>query len=344
MVSPLAARLIIEKVLAKKKSEKKEPPKPADRFSIFGAHENYHKKHNVDVTAIQAKRLGLKYLGFGRYGMIDPMTQEYTVTHKVINGRLEQVAEGAVDDEFDHKQRGSKWLSNTDQTPLYLQHLDSREIGRINTLFKDQTKGGALAKHRLSKCGDSLKTYCDLEYSRVNKFLSSGSDIEDANEKIQKIIKDLDKLTKHEVSKLDADVHLFRGATGVFEKGTEYSFPWFLSTSADPNTALNFVPSEPRQAKGKPTEYPVMLEIVAKKGQQALNTRAIAKALGHEVQPHEYEFILPRNGTLKIVDGPIRTARNIIIWKAEITDQGMGDGEDLNTRNVIVPAPTGNNP
>lgn len=334
-------RLIIEAAITRKKKEPpKEPPKPQNRFSIFGAHKNYHDTHQVDKTAIQAKRLNLKYLGFGRYGEIDPATNEYTTTHKVIDGRLTPFTKQAPVGP-DGKATKEDWLPDDKHSSLYNQHTVNHEAGRIKTLFKDQKKGGGLIKHRLSKCFNSMLDFC-ADSGPINKILASEVDPKHANDKIQRIVKDLDTLTKHEAAKLDTDTTFFTGiGHNKAEVGQEFSFAGFMSTTPDPNTALNFVPRETKEAeqKGGPTLHPTMLEITAKKGQNALNTVALRKALEskEELTSKEYEYILPRNTSLKIVDGPIRTSENIMIYKAEISHQDIDNDEDEDKRNLIVP-------
>ena len=299
--------LLIERLVANRK-------KPVPPQSVFDSHHNHHKNNQVDKTSFQASRLGLKYLGFGRYGKIkndkDPTNnKKFEVTHIVKNGLLVPVINNFTSDT-------DEYVDDND----YIPELKKTNIKRFYDINRDEVKKyvdnmGVSEKKKFDKQINALQKYVAAGFVDINKVLFNGLE-KKASPRIIHAIRQMDNMFHHDYAKAKTDLTLYTGTTANIEKGQTYVFKGFMSTSIDPKIAKIFAnPDVDDDSKyhvsNKKVENapPVVIQIDVKKGQRILDVMSSLDAAGGiyptAYQQTEKEFILPRNTYLNIIDGPI---------------------------------------
>lgn len=299
--------------------------------SIFGLHHDHHKNAQVDTTSFQAKRLGLKYLGFGRYGKVrrkmsneaDDSSPNYMVTHIVRNGLLVPVTGETEPNENDYFPKRNERF-----TQSYFKK-------QAEVLEKEINSYKGTSQKMLFKSIAALLDYVGDGYSPINKVLFSGLE-HNAHPKIIHKIRALDHLFEYEFTKLHADMPVYTGTSVKLEKGKPFIFRGFLSTTIEPKVAVRFLGGSGGDdddedntdidfgdEDDKERRVPTLIQIDMKKGQRALDVNSLIGG-----SRDEYEFVLPRNSRIVVTDGPIYL-KHAVVWRAELdqTDDDFDDTE-----------------
>jgi hypothetical protein len=323
---------LIERVLKKIK------PKPPR--NIFDMHHEHHRKVLVDTTSFQAKRLGLTYLGFGRYGKMSmpaaspnnnkakPSVPEgqYQVTHIVRNGLLVQTPVAPPENNY---------YPAPDQRSIH-SYLE-KQAKRVREQL-EASKGRQ--KTFLTKAIDTMKDFTASGYVTINRVLMTNM-LSKAHPSIIHKITTLDKLYKNPITQLDSNLTVYASTSAPMKKGKVFQFKGFMSTCVCPKTAAGFEggasadvdihPPVDLDDNGKPSkQLPTLLQIDLKKGQRALDYTSLTGGRLYQPKDAEDEFILPRDSHIHIVDGPIYL-KHAIVWRAEV-DQEDEDFTDPPTK------------
>jgi hypothetical protein len=241
------------------------------------------------ASAAAAKKLGLQYVGFGRYE--DPNTQQ--ITHIVQNDRLVPFSKASKTATFKKQ--------SSDDYGSYVKGL-MPEIDQHNS---DLTKYYVPETYTEDEL-DAVESYTGNDFLEMNDKLYSlptgipaekiqpefdGDDVPDR-------IADLDSALERVRSPKD-----FITYTGLstelsaedFIPGKKFRFKGYRSTSINPNIALNYNSRVNKDLQRKQT---VMLQIRVPKGSNGLFVEDFS------ANPGESEFLLPRGSKVKIVGGP----------------------------------------
>ena len=197
-------RLISKSLVIEKVQKKIVPPKMSNSM-----HHNFGGQHSE--TASQASQLGLKYLGFGRYG-----DDKGAVTHIVQNKRLVQVQdkkEGVgvkYDDSHIHKDfqkfaKGIKPFETKEHPP------EVKKI--IDRYYNDRNK-----------------------FALINNHLSTKKDGDEDDYHMKRRIKALDKLTRSYT--LKKDTVFYSGGKGTKEEGI-YTTKGYRACTLDIGSLMN---------------------------------------------------------------------------------------------------------
>jgi hypothetical protein len=305
--------LIIEKVA------KKANALPDIRRGVFGKHDVSHKAQIVSYSAQQAKNLGLKYLGFARYGKI-MKNGSYQITHLVKNGRLEEFEH--ENDPYNFKDVHNNFealFQKEEADDLYDHYMQATQSYHDQLTNKNPEDIPMIAY----AAETGLLPYISHDYKAINRHLYSGNSLSDASPKIQKQISAIDSLFGSEYATSQADVSVYTGTALRLEKGKDYLFKGYLSASIDPRVAYGFALDLDNEEQ---KNIPSFLQINIKKGQKALNINALSKyfPLDSKFYDKEREVLLPRSSILSIKDGPIYY-HNTQVWNAELDQEGMFD-------------------
>lgn len=237
-------------------------------------------------AALQAKRLGLQYVGFGRYE--DPRTQQ--VTHIVQNDRLVP-------------------FSKAVRTNNYQQY-SSNDIGD----FAKGSKKNASAigehlrgfyppeKYNENEL-DAIKAFTDVNIGKgVNELLHSlpsgiaPEDIQpvDANDTRAQTIAMLDSaINKSKAPENMVVYSILPAQIGELKSGSVFSFKGYRSTTIDLAVAL----SEAQDGS--------ILQVLIPKGSKGLYVDDYSSS------PGEGEFLLPRGSMVTVTGGPSRLRGNV---------------------------------
>jgi hypothetical protein len=241
------------------------------------------------VAAIQAKKLGLQYVGFGRYE--DPKTQQ--ITFIVQNDRLVPFSKAIKSNTF-------KQASQDDYGNFVKQTGDS--INQMQAFLVDYYKPEYFEDAELS----AIESYTGDGYTGINQKLYSlptgikGNQIEpdfDGDlipQQVQSLDSALSKL------KTPADFQTYIGiGSGYnitdFSPGKTAVFKGFRSTTINPNVALN---NNTRTGVTDQKKQTVVLQIKVPKGSTGMLVDDFSAS------PGESEFLLPRASKIQIVGGP----------------------------------------
>ncbi len=255
----------------------------------------------------EARRLGLTYMGFGRYA-----DSKGRIAYTVDNDRLVPYKH---EEEIQSMYGKAEGTANPNKSrELFAQADNHRKILTKRTkeddkiLRKKGQEALALNKelYKFYKPGmysdeeiQAIEDYTAESFGPVNRFLYKGHDPdtepEDADA-IENMIEALDSAFEETQAPFAYSVY-----TGLSERyraekikpGGEYIFRGYLSTSIDFNTAIGgFTDSDWGNKK------PVVLQIEISKGQKSIYVDPLSSNSG------ELETMLPRGSRIKIVSGP----------------------------------------
>ena len=237
----------------------------------------------------EAARLGLVYVGFGRYE--DPKTQQ--ITHIVQNGRLVPFNKAIKTNTFKN--------TSADDYGSYTKNLKP-EVEQNHT---------DLSKYYLPENYDenelaSVESYTGEDYLDINDRLYSlpagipADKIEpeyDGDDLPLKVAALDSALSKVSTPKEFLVYTSLGDSYNIedFKPGQAFKFKGFRSTTLDPGIALNFGSKAGAQSRRKQT---VILQILVRQGAKGMYVD------DYSATPGEAEFLLPRGSTVKITAGP----------------------------------------
>lgn len=239
------------------------------------------------VSSQQAKKMGLAYVGFGRYQ--DPNTQQ--TTHIVQNDRLVPFNKAIKTNKFKQE--------NVDDYGRYVGNLKP-EIEQNHSELGQYYVPENYDEIELA----AIESYTNGMYTDINSKLSSlptgipSNQIQAdyVDDEVPSVIGALDSA----LSKVPAPkdfltyVSLNQNYNPMdFAPNQIFRFRGFRSTSLDPGVALNFA-NDPNAPSGQT----VMLQILVKKGTLGMYVD------DYSATPGEAEFLLPRGTAIKITSGP----------------------------------------
>lgn len=282
------------------------------------------KSEPKTAAAKEARKLGLTYMGFGRYA--DSKGQ---IAYLVDNDRLVPYKNrdeiGAM---YNKQKLAPKKVStsaknagkNVQQEPgwsFYNDALNKREKEDSKILKQKDKEATAVSKEleKLYKPSmfseeemDAITEYTNEGYGLVNRYLYKGHDPEatpDQDEYLARMIEGLDSAFEETQAPFPYTVYSGLSSRYSADKivpGNEYIFRGYLSTS------LSFDVSISSFAEGKNA---VVLQIEIAKGQKSIYVDPLSEHQG------EAETMLPRGTKIKVISGPHMTDYSIMNSSAD---------------------------
>lgn len=244
---------------------------------------NFAAKEPSSQAAQQAQRLGLSYVGFGRYE--DPKTNQ--ITHIVQNHQLVP---------FRKIVKTNSYKSNPPDDVNQFMSALSPEVEEVNQILTNIYSPKLYDEAEI----DAIQQFSGQAYSDINDILAklpAGIPVKQIqpispDDSVTALIATLDSAMKKSRSpmdfitytKLSDDVR----QTDVVP-GTQFKFKGFRNTSV--NLANVVTPED---------ESCTVLQIRVKK-----NARGIYTA-NYSQNPEECEFVLPRGAKLEVISGPTK--------------------------------------
>ena len=257
-------------------------------------------------AAAEARKLGLTYLGFGRYS-----DQTGQVAYTVQRGRLvpfkhgEQLAsmmtkahEGAKDantaqQQIDAVNKAAKLASTVQNRDAKALKATEKDAARVN---KELQKIYTPQNYTPEEVA-ALANYTDNMYQPVNNYLYKGfDDMTDPNtiQAVQDTINAMDAMIDRSVSPMDYIVYTGLSARynpNDFRPGKSYVFKGYTSCSLNYNVTLDLY----GQTQQSPRN---ILQIDVQKGHKALYVDSLTGSTSDK------EVILPRGSKIEILSGP----------------------------------------
>lgn len=282
------------------------------------------KSEPKSAAAKEARKLGLTYMGFGRYA-----NSKGEIAYLVDNDRL--IPYKSRDDigaMYDKQKIAPKKVStsaknvgkNVQQEPdwsYYNNALINRGKEDQKIVKQKDKEATAVAKQleKFYKPGmftedeiDAISEYTNEGYGLVNRYLYKGHDPDvtpEQDEYLARMIENLD--SAFEETQAPFPYTVYSGLSGRYsadkiQPGSEYIFRGYLSTS------LSFDVSISSFAEG---DNAVVLQIEIAKGQKSIYVDPLSEHQG------EAETMLPRGSKIKVVSGPHVTDYSIVNTSAD---------------------------
>lgn len=268
------------------------------------------KTEPKSATAMQAQKLGLTYMGFGRYA-----DNKGRITYIVDKGRLvpyksPQEMQDMYFDTVVPEVAKSKGKS-TESLKTYNFHADAQD--RRNTedekILKQKTKEASALNKELYKLYkptmfsqeeiDALRYYTADGFEPINKYLYKGHEpntSQDEAGQIDALVNAIDSAFEETQAPFAYSVYTglsSRYKASKIKPGGEYIFRGYLSTSIDFNTAISsFADADMR------SDAAVVLQVEVSKGQKSIYVDPLSANSGKR------ETLLPRGSRIKVISGP----------------------------------------
>lgn len=277
------------------------------------------KTEPKSAAAKEARRLGLTYMGFGRYA-----NSKGQVAYIVDNDRLipfkgrEEVqsmySKSAVPSQgfatFGAPKKEDKTKKKSDEVSFYASSLNKREKEDVKIAKQKNKEALALNKDLYNYYNANIFDQNELSaigfytsdgYENINRYLYKGADVDMSDDEIGQLedfITNLD--SAFESTEAPYNFSVYTGLSSrydpdKFKVGEEYLFRGYISASLDHNVAISQFSTD---SFGDLSEKPIVLQIEISKGQRAIYTDAIS------TNPGEMETLLPRGSKIKVMSGP----------------------------------------
>ena len=252
------------------------------------------------AAARQAKKMGLTYVGFGRYTDKKGKVAYIVDDDKLVPYKGKEISK-LYDKSFFEDEKGGEASKQLNQ----LSKVQRKRNTEDNRILKTKKKEIA-ATHRELQKFYNYRTFTDDElsaigdytrdgYAYVNRYLYKGHDEgvdNSTDQQVNATIAGLD--SAFEGSEAPFKYNVYTGLSDRYKAekikpGMDYIFRGYLSTSLDYNTAIDGFTN---------SEKPVVLQIEVNKGQKAIYVDAVSGVDG------EQETILPRGSRIRVVSGP----------------------------------------
>lgn len=273
------------------------------------------KSEPKTAAAKEARKLGLTYMGFGRYA-----NSKGEISYLVDNDRLVPYKSRDEIDSMYYKQKttpkkistsakdAGKKVQQEPDWQFYNNALNKREA-EDSKIIKQKGKEAEAVHKELNKFYkpsmftqnefSAIVDYTGDAFGPVNRYLYKGHDPEvtsEQDEYIANMIEDLDSAFEETQAPFPYTVY-----TGLSERysadkikpGSEYIFRGYLSTSLSFDVSITSFTDGTMSNKS-----PVVLQIEVAKSQKSIYVDAISQHQG------EMETMLPRGSKIKVVSGP----------------------------------------
>jgi len=275
------------------------------------------KSEPKTAAAKEARKMGLTYMGFGRYADSKGQIAYIVDKDKLIpyKSRME------VDDMFykHHTTYGAnkKSLNPNDvmkkqageqEIALYNKTLNNREREDSNIIAQKQKEAMAASKelykfYKPNMFSEdemyAIENYTGEAYAPINRYLYKGHDsnvTSDQDEQIVSAIQSIDSAFEETQAPFSYTVYSGlseRYSADKIKPGGEYIFRGYLSTSLSFDVSISSFTDGSMSSKS-----PVVLQIEIAKGQKSIYVDPISENQG------EMETMLPRGSKVKIISGP----------------------------------------
>jgi hypothetical protein len=264
-------------------------------------------------AAAEAKKLGLTYLGFGRYA-----DETGRVAYTVIRNRLvpfkhseqlermvDRATNGSINDPeqeavVQKQLKISRQVKDSDIRALTQTYKD---IVRNEKEFKKAYNPANFAPEEIS----ALQAYTNDLFQPINNYLYKGFDDTidpQTAQDVQNTIVTMDNMLARSQAPFDHIVYTgltARYDPSKFSQGKDYIFRGYTSCSLDYNTALDVYTQVDQQAPK------VLLQIDIQRGQNATYVDSLTGTT------FDKEVVLPRGSKIRILSGPHNIDDEIIV-------------------------------
>ncbi len=290
------------------------------------------KSEPTSAAAQQARKMGLQYMGFGRYAnskgqiayivdkgrLVPYKTQEdvqgmYQKAHEMPpaapakaskDGKPVEDKAKTLEAQADEHNRILTKRFNEDEK---IANRKMREAIKTNKILTKAFPASMFDESEMA----AMREYTNEGFGPVNRYLykglDDGSTQEDADY-INGIVEGMDSAFSNSKAPMNYTVYTGlseRYTADSFAPGKDYVFRGYISTTLDYNTAIELFTEQNDDA--------VVLQIEISQGQNAIHVSGFSNVNADEdFKTDEMETILPRGSKVKIISGPHVVMTNAI--------------------------------
>lgn len=289
------------------------------------------KSEPQSKTSAEARRMGLTYMGFGRYadnkGQLAYIVDKDRLVPYKKQEEVQDMYKKAQEMPAPAPSKTGKPVENKAQALTAQADLHNNVLKRrsaldqkiIDSKMKDAIKTDALLRKAFpASMFDenelaALRDYTNLDFGPVNRYLYKGHDEEQDPEdaaNIERIVAGLDSAFSDVKAPLSYTVYSglsSRYTSDMFVPGKTFIFRGYVSTTLDYNIAIELFTEQ--------DDNSVVLQIEVSKGQSAIHVSDFSNVNGEEndeLGTQEMETLLPRGSRIKIISGPHTVMTNSI--------------------------------
>lgn len=291
------------------------------------------------MAAKQARKMGLNYMGFGRYAnskgqvayIVDKGRLVPYKTQEDIQGMYQKANEmppaAPSKNGKPVEDKAKSIVSQADQHNDSMMRMSTKDQKIIDKKMREAIKNDKILRKAFppdmfdENEMAALQEYTNQAFGEINRYLYKGHDEgqtpEDAA-RIEQLVTDLDSAFQDSKSPMSYTVYSGlsqRYKADSFIPGKSYVFRGFVSTTLDYNTAIEIFTEQDDNA--------VILQIEVSKGQSAIHVSGFSNVNADEDfgdDTNEMETLLPRGSKIKVVSGP-----HVVMTNAINQDRYGGD-------------------
>lgn len=290
------------------------------------------KSEPTSAAAQQARKMGLQYMGFGRYAnskgqiayIVDKGKLVPYKSQEDVQGMYQQAHEmplaapaKASKDGKPVEDKAKTLETQADEHNRILTKRFNEDEKIANRKMKEAIKTNkTLTKAFPASMFDenemaAMREYTNEGFGPVNRYLYKGLD-DDATQEdadyVNGIVEGMDSAFSNSKAPMSYTVYTGlseRYTVDSFEPGKDYVFRGYISTTLDYNTAIELFTEQNDDA--------VVLQIEISQGQNAIHVSGFSNVNADEdFKTDEMETILPRGSKVKIISGPHVVMTNAI--------------------------------
>ncbi len=281
------------------------------------------KSEPKTAASMEARRLGLSYMGFGRYANSKGEVAYIVHNDRLVPYKTQEDVQGMYQKAHEMPSTGtnkSKTLvAQADEHNRILTKRFVEDEKIANRKMKEAIKTNKILTKAFpasmfdEKEMAAFQEYTNEGFGPVNRYLYKGLD-DDATQEdadyINGVIEGMDSAFSNSQAPMNYTVYTGlsqRYTSDKFVPGKDYIFKGYVSTTLDYNTAIELFTEQ--------NEDSVILQIEVSKGQNAIHVSGFSNVNageGEEFQTEEMETILPRGSKVKIISGPHVVMTNAI--------------------------------
>lgn len=264
-------------------------------------------------AAAEAKRLGLTYLGFGRYADETGRVAYTVVRNRLVPFKHAEQLQKMTDKATNGSTNDPEQLAAVEKAMKISRDVKDRDIRDLTRTYKEIVRNEKDFKKAYTPNNftpdeiEALQAYTNDLFGPINNYLYKGFDETiDPNtaQQVQNSVVIMDNMFARTQAPFDHTV--YTGLTARYDpnnfvEGKDYIFRGYTSCSLDYNTALD-VYNQVGQQSPKP-----LLQIDIQKG---LSSVYVDSLTGTTL---DKEIILPRGSKIRILSGPHLIDDNIIV-------------------------------
>lgn len=266
-------------------------------------------KEPAGEAASMAKKMGLNYVGFGRYSDKSGQVKYISKNDRLypFKGKQENTKKINPKDE----EQANETIAIDDRIKTRYKNKNTKKIIKYDNALKQLYRPELFSSEEI----DAIKFYTEKGFTNINRYLYKGFDPNTSPDQANVVVQQIQNIDNaFEEAGAPFDYTVYTGLSSRYDyrkiqPGTDYIFRGYISATLDHDLAINLFTFDDNQKVG------VVLEIDIKKGQKSLYLESISDT------PGEFEALLPRGTKVTVVSGPMMVDSNITASQSVVDKQ-----------------------